>query len=750
MSHGLIDLEELPGNGVNLEGVSAAASAIRNSGSTIQQGGTDVASAWAALPLSYETTGAEAIYAAMTPVRTASDRLGSNLAALARAMDEWVSTVQPLLHQRDVLVADAHKLHRDVKNFDPTFEPTGNLAVSFAPVWVSHWWEDPTLVSRNNALIGRGYLLGEKLRVADENLANAIRRAAHLSTTAVVAAAKSAPDGVKTPWGDASAREESCAEKVVGFPAHLELGIGNGAWNLLGGIGMLGGGYDFKSWPPPEWKLAGDLLSGNLQQYMTDGSSWLSGWGQAWVGLGHLVTGVSMGVTGPLMTEVIMPSQISALKSQGADTSALEGLRQWERDSFTSEVDLFGSFVGYHAPQEWWKASGDDWAAGWADWGADPGGTAGNSVFNIATLILPVKGGGAILDSLKGARVGIDGVEGASGFADDAGRLTSGELSSAATDLDGAAMRVDALVNDASGFGSASHDLGSALGSSPLDNAGAFSDRLLTDDPIVQHPVAPTVQPHAPGVHAPEPIAPHVEPEPQAPAVPHDAPLAQPVDSPIQTDAGGGEGGVDAPSGDPGLATPEPAPLHPGLNTVDGRDYIVLPDGGIIDIAHDLPPASAHIDKLDPGARISASEGPIVEGDVVRLPHSDVELPRTVYDKLLQTAVHFRDGTHLVLGKFPRYRDYAEAHQLMHFDLGNTWEAIQKQTGWNDREMFDLFNVDALREAQDAGKTVWLTKTPNSATGAFGWEIEWMKDAGWTLKWFPEHRQWIGYPPVSE
>lgn len=504
MSHSLIDPSQLPGQDLDLASVSQAAADIAARAASITQGGSDVAAAWSALPASYESSGAEGVYAAMGPVRDAAERVGGDLASVADALDDWVSTVQPILNDLATLRSDAEAFVQDANSFQPKVESTGNWAVLWLPVQVDNWWEDPDMVSQNNALIGRGYLLSEQLRVANEDLANAIRRAAGLSTTAVTDAATTAPDGLETPWGDANDREESCAEKAVGFQAHFDLGVLQGAWDMVGGVGMLLGGYDFKSWPPPTWQIAGDLLTGNTQAALDDTGTLASGWGQAWVGVGHLITGVSMGVAGPLMTEVVEPWAIDTLKGEGADTSVLEGFQQWQRDSFTSYVDLFGSFVGYQAPEDWWQASGDEWAAGWSDWATDPGGTAGTSVFNIATLVLPVKGGGSVLDGLKGARAGTEGAETLGADAARAGGAAD-DLARAGTDLEGARLRIADLSADAKGFAAASDDLAASLGKSPLDDAGALADDLRTPNHIDQP---------APTAHAGDRVT---DPTPKAP-----------------------------------------------------------------------------------------------------------------------------------------------------------------------------------------------------------------------------------------
>ncbi|MFX6023688.1 hypothetical protein ABTF26_21870, partial [Acinetobacter baumannii] len=78
----------------------------------------------------------------------------------------------------------------------------------------------------------------------------------------------------------------------------------------------------------------------DLQGAMDRGGAWLSGWGQSWVGLGHLVTGLSMGFLAPVKSEIVAPAQIADLKSKGVDTGFLEWEQQWTRDSYRSYIDL--------------------------------------------------------------------------------------------------------------------------------------------------------------------------------------------------------------------------------------------------------------------------------------------------------------------------------------------------------------------------------------------------------------------------
>lgn len=620
MSHGLIDPSKLPGLDLDLAGVAQAATDISSRAGSIRQAGADVASSWSALPGSYESTGAESVYVAMNPVRDASDRVGGDLASVASALSTWATTVQPILTRVADLRTDAEAFVVEANTFQPRVTTTGNLAVTFLPVQVDNWWEDPEMVQRNADLVDQGYLLGEQLRVANEDLANAIRRAAGLSTTTVAHAATTAPDNLQADWGSASPREESCAEKTIGFPMHLTGGVLTGAWDMVGGLGMLLGGYDFKSWPPPTWAVVGDLMSGDIQGAADRGGDWLSGWGQSWLGLGHLATGLSMGFLAPVMSEVVAPGQIADLKSKGADTGFLEWQQQWARDSYRSYIDLFGGFVGYHAPEEWWNASPEQWGEGWSDWGKDPGGTAGTSLFNVASIFLPAKGGGALLD---GVRVG----RGAEGLADDLGRMGAGER-----DLGRTPLRPGSLADDVAKAGGVQDDLAKTLGRSPLNDGGSLLDDIRGGHRLARPDV------DLPRVHADEPdLPPSRIADPDVPTAHH-----------VGGDAPSGHAGETAPTGignERHLTDQQPhVPPHTNLHAPPphaGPDAPRLPDLSAIDSEFRMPDGAVDPLRLDEWARKVSEAYP-------RLTPSEI---KGIYDYTTEPGVHamnpyLRDPSH--------------------------------------------------------------------------------------------------------
>ncbi len=498
----LIDPSKFPSVELDPGLVSTVAGLLSDLSTRVNGSASAIGSSWSTLPVSYVSTGSEAIYTGMDPVVDAASSLSSGVSSVSAALDEWVSDVLPIKIAFDALADQAATFRYQALHFQGTWELQGSN------LWADSWDQDQKMVDKNNALLGKSYVLADRLRVANETLANAIRAAAGLKTEKVTPAVKSAPDGVQTAWGSATGVQESCAGKVIGFPKDVTLGFLGGAGNMLSGLGQLLTGYDFKSWPPPSIAVTQLLLSGDDRGAQATMNAYLGGWGQAWVGMGHLVTGLAMGVTGPLMTEVIMPGQIDQLKKAGADTSVLEGMQQWERDSYTSYVDLFGSFVGYHAPAEWWKATPEEWGAGWSDWADNPGQTLGSSAFNIASVIVPVPGVGEISAALKGGAAGAedalrvagdassaaahaaDAAAGAGRVDLDAARLATGEIDPAA--------RLGALTDDLARAGAAGDHLAGTVHDTGLGSLGSdLSTRLDHLDRI--HSEAPPAPSHPTG-----------------------------------------------------------------------------------------------------------------------------------------------------------------------------------------------------------------------------------------------------------
>jgi hypothetical protein len=171
--------------------------------------------------------------------------------------------------------------------------------------------------------------------------------------------------------------------------------------------------------------------------------------------------------------------------------------------------------VGYEVPDEWWLP--ETWVDynGFQGWVDNPGDQAGRSLFNIASLLIPVKGGGAIAHGLDavgdGARLADDAAEAA---ARGGTRLLDGVASVVRQGDD-----LGRVVDDVAGFGGrTADDLAGLQGARPLDDLGRTAD---------------DVPPPAHGApDAPPRVADDVPPprDPDQPTPPRDDPAPNPGD----------------------------------------------------------------------------------------------------------------------------------------------------------------------------------------------------------------------------
>ncbi len=490
MQQRLIDPTQIPGLNVGPLAVGLAADEIDTKAKAISGGGTAVVAAWSALPAVYSADGAEMLYATMGPVESASERLSSALIKVASAFREYSETVVPLREQAYDLCFKAWDLVHTVNAFTPHMGNPENFWVGFGfgQTWIEHWYEDPTLNRTNNDLIGQAYLLGEKLREAADRCAADIRAAGGLWSGTVVAASLEIPDQLDLPWGATGDRQESCAEKAATFVPDQVGGVLGGAGDMVSGLGALLLGYDFRSWPPPGIQMIGGLFSGERENgfWLPGTAQQLETYAAAWTGLGKLATGLVFNVQGPLISEVLLPQ----LRDLGVDAGFVDGAQDWFRDSTTSATNLVTGFVGYEFPDEWWDA--ETWVDynGFQGWIDNPGDQAGRVGFNLATLLIPVKGGGALAHGLDAAG--------------DAARLSVDDAAAAAfrggtrliDDVASVVRQGDDLgrvVDDIGGLsGRTADDLAGLQGARPLDDLGRTADDL---------PPSPHGTPDAPPPH---------------------------------------------------------------------------------------------------------------------------------------------------------------------------------------------------------------------------------------------------------
>ncbi|MEO5535591.1 MAG: hypothetical protein ABIR17_10715 [Pseudolysinimonas sp.] len=583
MHQQLIDPSLIPGRTVVPDNVTTAADAISAKADTIGQGGVDITQAWNGLRAVYSADGAAVLYSAMGPVESASERLADALRRVARAFYDYADTTRPIVRDADDLVESARIFVRIANAFTPRMANPEDFWVGFGfgQTIIEHWYEDPNLNRTNNDLVGRAYLIGERLREAADQCAADIRAAGRLSSGAVVAAATKVPDQLEAPWGATGDREESCAEKSTVFVPHLIGGAIGGLGEMGSALGALLIGYDFRSWPPPQFQMVAGLFTGEREDgyFMPGTAQQRDTYAAAWLGLAHLATGLVGFTGGPIYSEIVAPQ----LRDLGWDAGFVDGTQQWMRDSNTASWNMVTGLVGYEIPDKWWDAQTWDGYNGFQHWVDDPGDQAGRSVFNIASLLLPVKGGGAVAHGLEAAG--------------DAGRLAddaAGAATRAGTHLvDGVSVVVRhgddlaVVVDDVAGVGShAAHDLADLRGTRPVDDIGTGADDLARrgdDSPPPSHPAheAPDSPPSHPADGAPPPHDPAAEPpsgHPDSEPTPHDGDPTHDGDGPTRD------------PDDPGT-NPDGPPANPDDATLP---YEV--DKVAIDV--DLPPSPAFDEAL--------------------------------------------------------------------------------------------------------------------------------------------------------
>jgi hypothetical protein len=358
----LTTLADLPGQNIDTGAVTKQAGTFRTVGSNLEHGTGDVLRAWQALPSSYASTGADAVYSAMIPVGTQGATVATALRTAAKALDQYVEDVQPILTK-------IGSLKQEILDFQSTTIPSypkkglgdgsagGYVVADGATVQYDSWEDDPHAVETNHEHLVRAHSLTADLLEAQQRCATAIRAAAGLPAAGAsdVAAAEKSLRATDLHWSARVAVENS-AEGCAGSTNRALNGIFydgvliNGVVGTVQGLGGLIGWDGDHDW---SWDQAGE----------------------SWVGLAHLATGLAM--IGPLGAVTIA--------SVEGNKNAPGWMRDWERDSVGSVLGLTG-LVGVSLPTKWWDA--DAWSKNdyFTAWEHDGWQTLGSSVFNVATI----------------------------------------------------------------------------------------------------------------------------------------------------------------------------------------------------------------------------------------------------------------------------------------------------------------------------------------------------------------------------
>ncbi|MFJ3385882.1 MULTISPECIES: Tox-REase-5 domain-containing protein [unclassified Curtobacterium] len=382
---GLVKVGEIPYTDVDLSGITAGAGNLRTVASAVRDGSADIHSAWTPISQSYEGPADQQLFDAMNPIVPQGTAFGDDLDTVAKALDDFVTEVTPIVAKLKTYVTRGNQLHADVKQHDGA------------------WDEDETLNGENNDIINGVANQVVAYQAAERTCANTIRGLSGLAALHAMTGDdpddelgygyKELPMGTELPWGTAEARKESCGEKTLYFVPHLLQGVVvDGIWGTVQGLGQLVG---------------------------IDGTGW------------HL-------------------------------------------DTLTSAWKGMGSLIGYSAADDsWsWGNAGEAWkglgkaTVGWDAWADDPGRAAGQAVWGIGSLLIPVAGEVGKVGAL--GKVGeVAGTVGKAGkFLDlvDAGAWASKGLTSVLPKLGDLKGLVSSGLGDMSGFTGKIADFKTGLG----------------------------------------------------------------------------------------------------------------------------------------------------------------------------------------------------------------------------------------------------------------------------------------------
>jgi len=139
----------------------------------------------------------------------------------------------------------------------------------------------------------------------------------------------------------------------------------------------------------------------------------------------------------------------------------------------------------------------------------------------------------------------------------------------------------------------------------------------------------------------------------------------------------------------------------------------------------------------------------------------DGKIPLKKYLKYRKMSIHNPDSDTMTLGKYrPSYNPDGTQNWLIpgpdsytikagdttYFDLGNkTWYEIKNQYGLDDYDMFRLFNIPALDDAVNAGKTIRFSHDPRLFRKcALEWEWNYLKEKHGFIDITQEGDLWYG------
>ncbi|MGJ5827534.1 hypothetical protein [Streptomyces ossamyceticus] len=338
--------EEVPEFTGNLELLDQHISGIRSAGTSLKDSGSAIDTRFGGLSAYYKAPEADQLFATTAPVAAKGEEFSTELGTVASALDDYAAAVGPLKQKFEQLRRDAIAFREKIADDD-------------------EWRADGDLVEENNN------------RRSDVNAAYAAFQAAERDCyNKIVALVGGEPlvvnDGSNKenmygyrgedldhagglPWGDPVEESnpwyyihEHVWDFAVGF-------VVDGVWGTIKGLGTLVG---FNGWDAA---------------------------GQAWTGLGKLLTGIAITATPLGAAYWLTPA---------------DKLPSWLRDSRTAVVETGKALIAYD------------------EWGKNPSRAAGAVTFNVVTTIFTGGTGGAVSGAGKAGAIAK-----AISFAGKAGRI---------------------------------------------------------------------------------------------------------------------------------------------------------------------------------------------------------------------------------------------------------------------------------------------------------------------------------------
>jgi DNA/RNA non-specific endonuclease/Tuberculosis necrotizing toxin len=337
-----IDPSAIPGDQLDPDGIDTAANAMRSIGQAVSEQGGTVVSSWQGLAAHYEAPEAATLFGVMDPVKTNAETFGSNVGTVASALNDFADEIRPIKAELANLRSQAYDfVNTTVANGVDKTTYAGRAGAVQTHV---DWDEDQGAVDKNNSLIAAVNHQMTLLWAAERTCANKIYDTIGFSH--IQAASDSnpngygvdeIPEGTDMPWGKKVDRKESCGEKVASGVGHFVWDgvIVGGLWGTVKGLGTLVLGYNPQT---------GEWFSGDAYK-------------AAWSNLGMLGVGLVATSAGGLPL-TLMPGPVGDFFRKGRDTV----------------IEAGKSMIA------------------WDKWKDDPAAAAGESVFNIGTLILPGAG----------------------------------------------------------------------------------------------------------------------------------------------------------------------------------------------------------------------------------------------------------------------------------------------------------------------------------------------------------------------